>query len=216
MVFIKIKDMTGFVYKWVNNLNGKWYSGSHKGTPDDGYVGSGTVFDSALAKHGIENFTRHIIYEGPDYRLVEELHLISHDAKNNPMSYNLKNEALGGNGLSGKDHPLFGVEREGFAGENHPNWNVKQSQEVIDKRLASRRAGKGWGKQSPETIAKKVATYKRNQKMRDEAGITRRKQSPEHAAKRAASKKRNRELKKEMNYEENSKAFLPDSQKNTE
>lgn len=27
----------GFVYKWINLINGKWYIGSHNGTVDDGY-----------------------------------------------------------------------------------------------------------------------------------------------------------------------------------
>ena len=35
--------MTNFVYQWENN-NGEYYIGIHKGTPDDGYIGSGKVF----------------------------------------------------------------------------------------------------------------------------------------------------------------------------
>ena len=88
--------MSGYVYKWVNNLNGKWYSGSHKGATDDGYTGSGICFKRAVNKYGIENFTRHVLYEGGDYRLVEQLHLESHKAKEDKNSYNLKNEAIGG------------------------------------------------------------------------------------------------------------------------
>lgn len=51
----------GFVYEWTNNINGKKYIGSHVGTIEDGYVGSGKAFRRAIKKHGIENFTRTII-----------------------------------------------------------------------------------------------------------------------------------------------------------
>jgi hypothetical protein len=88
--------MSGYVYKWVNNLNGKWYSGSHKGTTNDSYVGSGIYFSRAVKKHGINNFTKYILYEGDNYRLIEKLHLQSHKAKEDKNSYNLKNEAMGG------------------------------------------------------------------------------------------------------------------------
>ena len=88
--------MIGFVYKWVNNTNGKWYTGSHKGTTDDGYKASGIAINRAFSKHGIDNFTRHILYVGKDYRLVEELSLESHNAMNDKNSYNMKNDSIGG------------------------------------------------------------------------------------------------------------------------
>lgn len=34
----------GFVYKWTNKENGKFYIGSHYGKVDDGYIGSGVWF----------------------------------------------------------------------------------------------------------------------------------------------------------------------------
>ena len=47
---------------WINKINGKKYIGLHKGTEDDGYTGSGTVFNRAVKKYGIENFERKILY----------------------------------------------------------------------------------------------------------------------------------------------------------
>ena len=85
----------GYVYKWVNNLNKKWYIGSHDGSNLD-YTASGILINHAFNKYGIKNFTKYIIHEGEDYRLVEELSLQSQDAANDPMSYNLKNAAIGG------------------------------------------------------------------------------------------------------------------------
>ena len=40
--------MTGFIYKWTNIINGKWYIGSRKGTTDDGYRHSSKVLAAGL------------------------------------------------------------------------------------------------------------------------------------------------------------------------
>ena len=100
----------GFVYKWTNLVNGKWYIGSHEGSQDDRYVGSGLVFRNAILKHGIKNFERSILYSGSLFREEEERILTELDAASCTMSYNLKNESLGGsfygedNGMTGKKH----------------------------------------------------------------------------------------------------------------
>ena len=36
----------GFVYLWRDSKNKKWYVGSHKGEPDDGYTHSSTLMES--------------------------------------------------------------------------------------------------------------------------------------------------------------------------
>lgn len=55
------KMYVGFIYEWTNKLNGMKYIGSHKGTTDDGYTGSGKRFENAKKKYGIENFEREIL-----------------------------------------------------------------------------------------------------------------------------------------------------------
>lgn len=57
-----MKDYIGFVYMWINKLNGKKYIGKHKGKIEDGYIGSGTIFKQAVEKYGLENFERVILY----------------------------------------------------------------------------------------------------------------------------------------------------------
>jgi len=87
--------MSGFVYKWINTINNKWYIGSHKGTVCDAYVGSGKVFIKAYKKHK-DSFIREIIYTGEHFIEVEDLILKTLDALNDRMSYNMKNSAIGG------------------------------------------------------------------------------------------------------------------------
>ena len=94
---------TGIVYKWTNKVNGKWYIGSHRGNTKDGYRASGTLVLAAFKKYGIDNFSREILYEGEDYRELEEFILSELNAKDNLKSYNLRNTAEGGDTLS--THP---------------------------------------------------------------------------------------------------------------
>ena len=85
----------GFCYRWYDSSNGKFYVGSHKGTPDDGYLGGGTLFRRAYAIRP-ESFTREILYFGEHYRLFEQVVLNYEDAANNDNFYNLVNKAEGG------------------------------------------------------------------------------------------------------------------------
>ena len=147
--------MNGFVYKWVNDLNGKWYSGSHKGNPEDGYDASGIMIQRAFKKHGIENFTRHIIYEGPDYRLVEDLHLKSHNAKEDPDSYNLKNDAIGGWGhCRGLGHKYT----KGHNKNNGGNKGMKLP--AVSKYMKENNPNKGWNQTGTDNPnSKKVKVF---------------------------------------------------------
>ncbi len=91
--------MTGFVYLWTNNVNGKKYLGSHIGTPDDGYTGSGVAFQRALKKYGLEKFTRELLETNlPDdqVRSREQHYLDLYEAASSRDFYNLAYEAGGG------------------------------------------------------------------------------------------------------------------------
>lgn len=92
----------GFVYKWTNKINSRWYIGSHEGTVDDGYKASGKLILRAFNKYGVENFEREILYEGPNFREEEEKLLRYYDVENNTKSYNLKNSAVGGGNKTDK------------------------------------------------------------------------------------------------------------------
>jgi group I intron endonuclease len=87
--------MSGFVYLWRNTENGKMYLGSHKGSIDDKYIGSGTYFKRAYKKNP-ELFERTIIYEGEDYVEIEGYLLKLLNASKNDLFYNLTNASVGG------------------------------------------------------------------------------------------------------------------------
>lgn len=97
----------GYVYRYISKNTGRWYIGSHNGS-NKKYTGSGIIWSRYIKKHGLDEFEREILYTGDDYRNEEEKILIELDAKNDPLSFNLKNEAMGGsfpgplNGMYGK------------------------------------------------------------------------------------------------------------------
>lgn len=87
------------------------------------------LWNKALEKYGYDSYDKEILYEGNNYREKEELILKELDAANDPMSYNMKNEALGGsffgeqNGMYGKT--LSEKQRyecgKGFRGKKRPD-----------------------------------------------------------------------------------------------
>lgn len=153
----------GYVYRWVNLVNGKMYIGSHSGSKPN-YKTSGVAIRKAFAKHGMENFRREYLYVGPNYRLEEERLLLLVDAMRNPLYYNMVNAAIGVG--SGPDNPMYGrpgtriglthtdeakkkisVAHKGktisdemkaalsvaFSGEKNPNYGKTMSQEQREK-----------------------------------------------------------------------------------
>ena len=86
-----------YVYIITNNINGKKYIGSsQKNYIDDKYYGSGKAIKYALKKYGKNNFTKDILWEGNENaRKIESYWLEYFDVKNNPLFYNMTNNAVG-------------------------------------------------------------------------------------------------------------------------
>jgi len=134
--------MTGFVYRWYDTSNNKFYIGSHKGTPDDGYVGSGTWFKKAYTKRP-ESFIREIMYEGVNYRKYEQIILEYEDAASSDCFYNLKNAAEGGYTLNGRPMSKKGRENLSKAklGSKNPMYK-KQFTKEHRKELSKSKIGR--------------------------------------------------------------------------
>lgn len=88
-----------YVYLITNKINGRKYVGSsRKSQIDENYYGSGKVIKDALKKYGKENFQRDILWEGKgNARDIETYFLKKINAANNPLYYNLTNDARGNN-----------------------------------------------------------------------------------------------------------------------
>ena len=92
-------NYSGFIYEWTNKLDGMKYLGSHKGTINDGYTGSGKRFGNAINKYGIENFERAIVeyIEKEEDILIREQHYLDMiGCAKSPMYYNIAPNAGGG------------------------------------------------------------------------------------------------------------------------
>ena len=87
------------VYKITNQIDGKFYIGSHK-TKDlnDNYMGSGKYLKRAIDKYGVDNFTKEVLYvfETPEEMYAKEAEIVNEDFLATENTYNLKIGGFGG------------------------------------------------------------------------------------------------------------------------
>lgn len=126
----------GYVYKYTHKETGKWYIGSYNGSKKN-YSGSGKLWCKVKKKYGLDSFILEILYEGDDFREIEQKILIELDARNDVMSYNLINESCGAS-LPGEQNGMYGrkltpderyVCGSGFRGKKRPDHSEKMTGE---------------------------------------------------------------------------------------
>jgi len=87
------------IYKITNQIDGKFYVGSHK-TKDlnDTYMGSGKYLQAAQKKYGIDNFVKEIlhVFDNPDDMYAKEAEIVNEDFLVTQNTYNLKVGGFGG------------------------------------------------------------------------------------------------------------------------
>jgi len=125
------------IYKITNKINGKVYIGSHKTSNlDDNYMGSGKYLLHAMNKHGVENFTKEIlfVFNNPEEMYAKEAELVNDDFLAEANTYNLKKGGLGGFDFINKyqDDSYTTVRRNNglksnfkTKPESHPKWQPK-------------------------------------------------------------------------------------------
>lgn len=111
------------IYKVTNNINGKFYIGTHKTKNiNDDYMGSGKYLNRAKIKYGLENFTKEIlfIFDTPEEMYSKEKEIVSEDFLATENTYNLKIGGFGGWDFTNKNKiNLYGNNgKPGFGGEN--------------------------------------------------------------------------------------------------
>ncbi len=87
------------VYKTTNQVNGKFYVGTHKTVDlNDDYLGSGTLLGKAIEKYGVENFKREIlfVFDNPEEMFAKEAEIVTEDFLSENNTYNLKRGGFGG------------------------------------------------------------------------------------------------------------------------
>lgn len=122
----------GFIYEWTNINNGMRYIGSHKGTLDDGYTGSGKRFLKAVKKHGISSFSRNIIEMIYDESILlsrEQYYLDINNCAKNKKYYNISPTAGGGD--TGAGNKISSSHKRAFKNGTRQPWN--KGKKLTDK-----------------------------------------------------------------------------------
>ena len=156
-----MKNYTGFIYLWRNTKNNKFYIGSHYGSTDDNYIGSGIHFYRAYEKDPTI-FIRKIIYYHTGTRdellKLEARYLKKYNVCENPKFYNLTNKAGGGyniNHLSKEErhnlHKKIGAlnaqriknmtheEKHIMRKKKQESWKISPKRKIHSKRTSKRR-----------------------------------------------------------------------------
>lgn len=102
-------DYFGYVYEWVNIKNGKKYIGSHYGSVNDSYIGSGKQFKPAYQKNPTHFKLAILEYVTEDNKKTvlktEQKWLDTvENIRENKTYYNLNNYAIGGSSHITKKH----------------------------------------------------------------------------------------------------------------
>lgn len=142
------------VYKTTNQVNGKFYIGTHKTVDlNDDYLGSGKYLKHAIQKYGIENFKKEIlfVFDNPEDMFAKEAEIVTEDFLAEENTYNLKKGGFGGfDYLNSKEY-------------NNPTHNKNHMSMMAEQRKQRHPMGVFFGKNHNEKSKQKISEGKKGQ-----------------------------------------------------
>ena len=141
-----------FVYLWYDAPNDMYYLGKHKGSPEDSYTHSSTIWEAFTKDNIPEGVTRRILAYGTD----EEMCILEHKLLVNRKKRcwnRYYNNSLGDPryvDMSGDNNPRYGKTWGGRrAGENNPNWKggITNDMKEYDKKRSATPERKAYQKE---------------------------------------------------------------------
>jgi hypothetical protein len=142
-----------FLYLWYDAPNKKYYLGKHKGSPDDTYTHSSTVWESFTKSTIPDGVRRRILAYGTDGDMtkLEYNLLLNRKQKCWDRYYNVSAGWPIRVDISGPNNPMYGRKHseetikklsEANKGINNPNYGRKHSEETIKKQSEANKGRK--------------------------------------------------------------------------
>ena len=134
----------GFIYEWIDSGNGKTYTGSHVGSIEDGYIGSGTLFKRAYKKRS-DKFSRKILkYVTENNRNIlleaEQKYLNLIDWNN---TYNISAGANGGHTTAGYNEEQLKIRNQKISKSHKGKKQSESHKRNISNSLTGNTRGTG-------------------------------------------------------------------------
>lgn len=134
------------IYKITNRVNSKFYIGMHQTNDlNDGYMGSGKLISRAIKKHGIDNFTKEIlfVFDNEQDMKRKEAEIVTEELCQSNSSYNLCPGGHGGFGYINNHERKSDWAKLGAKKCNRESLKFLQARHIGCKKIIEERISNG-------------------------------------------------------------------------